>query len=320
MAGMRRITQAVDDPEIEIFEISPTRRRDVADIGRIGGIADAITERRNVAVLHDEGRQRQRAALPLDAAAFAGLDRMMVEDRRVVAARRRDETVGKPQQDVLGGRPVQVDRNAPALVQHDRTQVIDAMGLVGMLMGQEHRVDVIDLGVDQLLAQVGRGVDHDPRHALIGGPLGEQRAAAAAIFRVGGIARPPPERRTGNTGRGPAAEDRQPHRHAAAFGAGTLSNRRKKFSVVWREISSSETPRASASTFATSTTYAGSLRLPRNLPGARYGASVSTMMRSAGNSAASSRSACDFLNVRMPVNEIERPSAIAFIASSRPPV
>jgi hypothetical protein len=78
--------------------------------------------------------------------------------------------------------------------------------------------------------------------------------------------------------------------------------------------------RVSANTFAVSTTKDGSFRLPRNLPGARYGASVSTRMRSAGNSAAMSRMFCEFLNVRMPVKEIDSPSAIAFIASSRPPV
>src|SRR5580698_7178015 len=102
MAGMRRIAQAVDYPEIEIFEEWPARRRDVADIGRIGRIANAKTERRDIAVLHDEGRQRQPAAPALDALAFSGFDWVMVEDRRIVAARRRHEAVGKPQQDVLG--------------------------------------------------------------------------------------------------------------------------------------------------------------------------------------------------------------------------
>ena len=179
---------------------------------------------------------------------------MTRQDRRIVAALGRDEAIGKPRHDVFGGRLVEVDGNAPALVQHDRTQIVDAVGLVGVLMGQEHRVDVIDIGVDQLLAQIGRGVDHDPRGAVGARALDQQRAAAAAIFRVVGIAGAPAERRARHAGRGTAAEDRQCQRHAAAFGAGTLENRRKKFSVVCREISSSETPRVSASTFATSTT------------------------------------------------------------------
>ncbi len=156
--------------------------------------------------------------------------------------------------DIFGGRLVQIDRNAPALMHHDRAQIVDAMGLVGVLVGQKHRVDVVDMGVDQLLAQIGRGVDQDPRHAAIGSPLGQQRAAAAAVFRIVGIAGAPAERRTRNAGRGSAAEDRQRQRHAVASAGGTLLNSRKKFSVVWREISSSETPRVSASTLATSTT------------------------------------------------------------------
>ena len=60
---------------------------------------------------------------------------------------------------MIGGRVIQIDRNAPALMQHDRSEIVDPVGLIGMLMGQEHRIDVIDIGVDQLLAQIGRGVD-----------------------------------------------------------------------------------------------------------------------------------------------------------------
>ena len=67
-----------------------------------------------------------------------------------------------------------INRNPPALVQHDGAQVVDAMGLVGVLMGQKHRVDMVDMGIDQLLSQIGRGIDHDPRDALIPGLLGEQ--------------------------------------------------------------------------------------------------------------------------------------------------
>ena len=42
-----------------------------------------------------------------------------------------------------------------ALVQHHGAEIVDAVGLIGMLMGQKHRVDVVDTGVDQLLAQIG---------------------------------------------------------------------------------------------------------------------------------------------------------------------
>ena len=205
-------------------------------------------------MVNQEGGKFYRTALPFGLMTLARFDRMARQDRRIVAALGRDEAIGEPRHDVFGGRLVEVDRNAAALVQHDRTQIVDAVGLVGVLMGQVHRVDVIDLGVDQLLAQVGRGVDHDPRGAVRARALDQQRAAAAAVLRIVGIAGAPAERRARYAGGGAAAEDRQRHRHAAAFGAGTFENSRKKFSVVCREISSSETPRVSASTFATSTT------------------------------------------------------------------
>ena len=86
-------------------------------------------------------------------------------------------------------------------MQHDRTEVVDAMGLIGMLMGQEYRVDVLDIGVDQLLAQIRRGIDDDARRALRRRPLGEQRAAAAPVFRIAGIAFSPAERGTRYAGR-----------------------------------------------------------------------------------------------------------------------
>ena len=58
-------------------------------------------------------------------------------------------------------------------MQHDRAKIVYAVGLVGVLMGEKHRVDVIDISVDQLLAQVGRGIDHDPRRAISRRSLGQ---------------------------------------------------------------------------------------------------------------------------------------------------
>ncbi len=130
------------------------------------------------------------------------------------------------------------------------------MGVVGVLMGVEHAVDPIDAGVEQLLAQVRRGVDQDAGAAAVGGfALDQDGAAPAPVLRVGGVAMAPAEPRTRNAAGKAAAEDGDGKRHAAAAELrGTLLNRRKKFSVVWRAISSVETPRVAASTLATSTT------------------------------------------------------------------
>src|SRR6476661_2123709 len=103
MAGMPGVPQPVDNPEVEIFEMQPALARDVVDIRRIGGVADPVTERWNIAMLQQEGRKRERSPLPFDAAVFPGFDLMMIQDRRIVAARRRGETVGKPRQDIARG-------------------------------------------------------------------------------------------------------------------------------------------------------------------------------------------------------------------------
>ncbi len=90
----------------------------------------------------------------------------------------------------------------------------------------------------------------------------QQRAAPAAVLRIVRIAGAPAERRARHADRRAAAEDGEGQAHAAfASVRGTLLNSRKKFSVVCRAISSADTPRASASTLAVSTTYAGSLAL-----------------------------------------------------------
>src|SRR5438067_944057 len=74
MAGMAGIAQAVDDPEIEVLQRMPALGRDIADVWRIGGIANPEAQRGDISVLHNEGRQRQRPALPVDGAALTGFD------------------------------------------------------------------------------------------------------------------------------------------------------------------------------------------------------------------------------------------------------
>jgi hypothetical protein len=42
MAGVAGIAQPVDDPEIEILQERPALGRNVAEVGRIGGVADPV--------------------------------------------------------------------------------------------------------------------------------------------------------------------------------------------------------------------------------------------------------------------------------------
>ncbi len=74
-----------------------------------------------------------------------------------------------------------------ALAQHIGPYIVDAVTLVGVLVGPEHRVDALDLGVEELLANVGRGVDQEGL-ALI---LNQDRATGAPVAAVIGVGRAP---------------------------------------------------------------------------------------------------------------------------------
>ena len=81
-------------------------------------------------------------------------------------------------------------------MQKERAEVVDTVSMVGMLVGVEDAVEPIDLGVEELLAQLGRRVDQHPREpAAVAAPLNEQRGAPAAVLRIVRIAHAPAQRR-----------------------------------------------------------------------------------------------------------------------------
>ena len=105
---------------------------------------------------------------------------MLGQDRRVVAAGRRLEAIVETLVHRTGSVLIKVDVDPAALRDEQRTQIVDAVGVVGMLVGIEHGIEPIDLGVQKLLAQVGRGVDQDARDAAA------RRAARPARTCAGG--------------------------------------------------------------------------------------------------------------------------------------
>src|SRR5262249_60700650 len=200
-----------------------------------------------------------------------------------LTAGRRLEAIAEAGAQHLGSGFTQIGVAPPSAVDEESAQVVNAMGVVRVLVGEAPRVKPVHLGIEKLLAQIGRGVDQDTGDGGPMAPCHQQRRPPAAVSGVARIARSPPQRGARNTARGTRAEDREARRHAArrqaradwvslsapAACGGTLRNRRKKFSLVCRAISSGDTPRVSARTLAVSTTYAGSLRLPRCRPEAR---------------------------------------------------
>ena len=137
-------------------------------------------------------RQRlDRAASAPDLDRLARGDLMAPQDRRVVAARRRVEAIGEARAEQLAGGRVEIDVDAATPVERHQAQIVDAVHVIGMVVGVEHAIDPTDAGVEQLLAEVGRGVDQDRGVAARAVAFDQQRAAPAPILRVGGIARAP---------------------------------------------------------------------------------------------------------------------------------
>ena len=81
------------------------------------------------------------------------------------------------------------------MLYEETAQVVDAVGVVGVLVGEEHRVEAVDLGVKQLLAQIGRGIDQDAGDAAAVTPLDQQRGPPAAVLGIFRIADAPAEGR-----------------------------------------------------------------------------------------------------------------------------
>ena len=102
--------------------------------------------------------ERQRLDVP---ARPQNLDRnarrnfVAIEDRRVFAICRHVEAIGEALPELLSGKFVVIHGNPPPPVIGDHAQIIDAVSVIGMVMGEEHPVEPADANVEQLLAEVG---------------------------------------------------------------------------------------------------------------------------------------------------------------------
>src|SRR3569833_1930411 len=226
------------------------------------------------------------------------------EDRRIIAAGRGLKAIGELLAHALQSGAIAPQIELARHVRGDDSQIIHAVKLIGMIVGDQHAIQPADPRRQKLLAHVGRGIHQHPglpARRLVRHQYG---AARAPVFRILRIAGAPIGRALGQPGDAPrrtAAQDADFQTHA---GRCTLENSRKKLSVVVVANSPSLQPYSTASILAVCTTKAGSLVLPRCGTGARNGASVSTSSFSSGTVLITSRSAPEFLKVAMPETEI----------------
>jgi hypothetical protein len=101
-----------------------------------------------------------------------------------------------------------VDIHGRAGVAGDHAQLVDAMHVVGMVVGVEHAVRALDAGGQRLHAQIRTTIDE---HA--GGAVFDvDRGAIAAVARIVRIALAPLVSQPRHAARGATAENRHFHR------------------------------------------------------------------------------------------------------------
>ncbi len=102
-----------------------------------------------------ENRQGcDRASLPLNMNGLAGHQALLGEDGRIFAAGWCLEAIAEAGEHGARCRFIKVDIDPAPLVDEQRAQIVDAVCVVGVFMGDEHAIDRVNVGVEELHAQV----------------------------------------------------------------------------------------------------------------------------------------------------------------------
>ena len=233
MARMRRVAQRIDDPDIKPGEFTQTVIRQVGEVAGVGQSAKPEAQRVDVAMALEERQNVDGAAGTVDRDGLPSRDPMAINNWRVFAAGRRREAIAEALTHHLFGRRIEIDIDTLPGLDEKAAQIVDAVGVVGVLVGNQHRVEPFHIGRKKLFAQVRAGVDQNTGRAPLPGLLDQQTTAPPPVLWIIRIARAPAGSRTRHAAGGSAAKDREAQAHAATLaGRGTLENRRKKFSVV----------------------------------------------------------------------------------------
>jgi hypothetical protein len=88
-------------------------------------------------------------------------------------------------------------------------QIVNAMAMVGMIMGPDHRIDPVDIIIDELIPQIRRCIDQNARSRA----FYQDRDTASPVFRLVGITITPVIANSGHARRSPASQYRQFQSH-----------------------------------------------------------------------------------------------------------
>ena len=174
-------------------------------VGQVGQPAHAEPQSRHRPVIHLEGLKANRPTGPGDLK--GPVNGAQVQNGWIGAARRLHEGIGKARKQRLLRRRIRPNGQPLAQVKDDLAQIIDAMHVVGMRMGIDHRIQCADTGIQKLVAHVGRGVDQDPRYTLAALAFHQHRTAATAVLGVHGVAVAPVAPQPWHPARRPASQN-----------------------------------------------------------------------------------------------------------------
>lgn len=173
---MRIVAQGIEEEHIETGQALHAGGRDAAVIGQVGAIAETEAVAEAFAMFDADGSY-------WDSGSHKGIfiEDMTFEARTAGFARRGFEDIREGgfngSQSTFGSK----DGDTVTLQEVEGANVVEAKDVVGVRVGEEHRIQAFDSGAEGLIAQVGRGIDQDARVV----ELEQHGGAQAFVARIG---------------------------------------------------------------------------------------------------------------------------------------
>src|SRR6516162_4906048 len=127
MAWVWTDAKRIHNPDVEAGKRCNAFARQAFYVGRIGDIAKAETEGRDVSMVLQDGEYLNGATLPVDRDRPTRGKALLICDRRIFAAEGCCEAIAEAGVHGLGGRLVKVYVDATALVDEEGSQVVYAV-------------------------------------------------------------------------------------------------------------------------------------------------------------------------------------------------
>src|SRR6478672_1519368 len=161
MRGMRLMSQSVQKQNIQVLQVRERLLRNVAEISQVSCGAKAVSIDLGIAMNH---RHRLKAGAKQLHRTVDGLEFHLSNAAEFVVG---IENVSEHASQELSRLGPRVKRDLGRAMKAEWPEVINSEDVVGMSVRVKHRVHVLDLRPDRLLAKVGCGIDqYDPPFVL----------------------------------------------------------------------------------------------------------------------------------------------------------